>query len=204
MLLHDLNFNPFTFNKNDVDAHEHDNRGYKMADIRKMDKRISGLEEYATLTATEEQLSQIQVIDPTTNTIRSTKGLSGDGFYNNVQSDAGDADYRAKPGLGVLAPQGFLRGVGLTYNSGLSSNTTIKGNTVWPTYTEEVADFSQTVATGYENVNQFETAVHIASSLIIPEGDYFTTRRKTDENYVAQSNSSLIPAGTDEITSHGE
>jgi hypothetical protein len=104
----------------------------------------------------------------------------------------------------VLAPQGFLRGVGLTYNSGLSSNTTIKGNTVWPTYTEEVADFSQTVATGYENVNQFETAVHIASSLIIPEGDYFTTRRKTDENYVAQSNSSLIPAGTDEITSHGE
>lgn len=204
MLLHDLNFNPFTFNKNDVDTLMHDNRGYKMSDIRKMDNRITGLEEYATLTATEETLSQIQVIDPTTNTIRSTQGLSGDGFFNNAQSDVGDADYRARPNVGVLAPQGFLRGTGLTYNSGQSSNTTIKGNTVWPTYTEEVADFSQTVATGYENVNQFELAQHIASSLIIPEGDYFTTRRKTDENYVAQSNSSLIPADTNEISSHGE
>ena len=204
MLLHDLNFSPFTFNKNDIDTRMHDNRGYKMSDIRRMDDRITGLEEYATLTATEETLSQIQVIDPTTNTIRSTQGLSGDGFFNNVQSDVGDADYRARPVLGVLGPQGFLRGVGLTYNSGLSSNTTIKGNTVWPTYTEEVADFSQTVATGYENVNQFETVGHIASSLIIPEGDYFTTRRKTDENYIAQSNSSLIPADTNEISSHGE
>lgn len=203
MLLHDLRFNPFTFNKNDVDTFMHNNRGYKMSDIRRMDNRISGLEEYATLTASEEALAKLQVIDPTTNTIRSTQGLSGDGFFNSVQSDVGDADYRASGGQGLLSARKYTRAVGLTYDSDLSTSTVIKGNTIWPTYTEEVADFSQTVATGYENVNQFELSQHVASSLIIPEGDYFTIRRKTDENYISQSNSSLIPSDTNEISSQG-
>ena len=81
--------------------------------------------------------------------------------------------------------------------------TTEKGNTIWPAYTEVEASFSQSTATNYENVNQFELTQHVASSLIIPEGDYFTLRRKTEENYNSQSNSSLIPAGTEEITSQG-
>ena len=175
-----------------------------MSDIRRLDRRIDGLEEYTTLTASEEALAKIQVIDPTTNTIRSTQGLSGDGFYNTDQSDMGDADYRAAHGMGIISAQRFTRGIGLTYDSDLSLNTTvIKGNTIWPVYTEEVADFSQTIATNYENVNQFEIAQHVASSLIIPEGDYFTIRRLKDENYLSQSNSSLIPAGSEEISSQG-
>jgi hypothetical protein len=204
MLLHELTFNPFTLNKNDVTAFTYDNRGYKMSDIRRMDLRLNSLERFTALTLAEEELAKIQIIDPTTNTIRSTQGLSGDGFSNTSQSDISDPDYRGYSLNGFLSVQSFARAVGLTYDSDLSLNTTvIKGNTIWPAYTEEVADFSQTVATGYENVNQFETAQHVASSLIIPEGDYFTIRRKTDQNYVAQSNSSLIPADTNEISSQG-
>ena len=204
MILHELTFNPYTFNKNDVNTYTHDHRGYKMSDIRRLDRRIDGLEEYTTLTASEEALAKIQVIDPTTNTIRSTQGLSGDGFYNTDQSDMGDADYRAAHGMGIISAQRFTRGIGLTYDSDLSLNTTvIKGNTIWPVYTEEVADFSQTIATNYENVNQFEIAQHVASSLIIPEGDYFTVRRLKNQNYLSQSNSSLIPAESEEISSQG-
>jgi len=202
MILHDLFFNPFTYNKNDVDTFTYDNRGYKMSDIRRLEDRVEGLEEFATLTASEKELAKLQVIDPTTNTIRSTQGLSGEGFFNSNQSDIGDGDYRARRNNGILTAQKFIRAVGFAYDSDLSLNTTvIKGNTIWPTYTEEVADFSQQVATGYERVNQFEISQHIASSLIMPEGDYFTIRRKTDENYASQSNSSLIPAGTEEISS---
>jgi hypothetical protein len=204
MLLHEITFNPFTFNKNDVETFTYDNRGYKMSDIRRMDQRLKTIEDFTALTATEEELAKIQVIDPTTNTIRSTQGLSGDGFYNANQSDIGDADYRGSIDDGILSCQTYSRAVGLTYDSDLSLNTTvIKGNTIWPVYTEEVANFSQTVATGYENVNQFELAQHVASSLIIPEGDYFTVRRLQDESYTSKYNESLIIPGTNEITTDG-
>ena len=95
-----------------------------------------------------------------------------------------------------------MRGIGLTYDSDASLNTTvIKGNTIWPAYTEEVADFSQPVATQFENVNQFENTTHVASGLIVPEGDYFTIRRKKDQHYVSSSSATLVPVGTVEITS---
>ena len=205
MLLHELTFNPFTFNRNDVATYTYDNRGYKMADIRRMDDRLRNVEDFTALTSTEEELAKIQVIDPTTNTIRSTQGLSGDGFFNANQSEIGDADYRGFMGGGLLSSQKYFRAVSLTYDSDLSLNTTvIKGNTIWPVYTEEVADFSQTVATGYENVNQFELAQHVASSLIIPEGDYFTVRRLQDESYTSKYNESLIIPGTNEITTEAK
>ena len=52
----------------------------------------------------------------------------------------------------------------------------------------------------YENVNQFETPQHIASSKLIPEADYFTVRRKVDQSYASASNQSLIPSGSEEVT----
>lgn len=205
MILHGIGLNPYTLNKNDLLVSTQNNRGYKMNDIRKIDKRINQLERYTTLTATEEKLAEIQVIDPTTNTIRTTQGLSGDGFYNSFQSAIYDDDYRATRRTGQVRPKSFIRALGLTYDSDLSLNTTvIKGSTIWPKYTEEVmTEASQTVATTYENVNQFEIAQHVASGLLIPEGDYFTIRRLKDQNYVSQSNSSLVPANSTEISSQG-
>ena len=78
----------------------------------------------------------------------------------------------------------------------------VKGSTIWPKYTESVADFSQQKATSIENVNQFETPQHIASSELIPEGDYFTVRRKVDQSYSSTSNSSLIVKGTNEVVTN--
>lgn len=204
MLLHKLYMNPYVLNKNDMLVITENHRGYKMSDIRRLDRRVSHIENITSLTETEQALAELQVLDPTTGVIRSTQGLTGDGFYNTTLSDIGDPDYRSKISSGMLTAQTFNRAVSLTYDSDLSLNTTIrKGNTIWPTYTEVEASFSQTTATNYENVNQFELTQHVASSLIIPEGDYFTLRRKTEENYNSQSNSSLIPAGTEEITSQG-
>jgi len=202
MVLHNVLMHPYTLNQNDVSIKTINNRGYKMSDLRRMDERILGLEEFATLTATEASLASLQVIDPTTNAIRMTQGLSGDGFFGPEQADYGDNDYRGWAYGGLLTPQKMMRGIGLTYDSDASLNTTvIKGNTIWPAYTEEVADFSQPVATQFENVNQFENTTHVASGLIVPEGDYFTIRRKKDQHYVSSSSATLVPVGTVEITS---
>jgi hypothetical protein len=202
MMLHSILFQPFTLNKNDIDAHTFDHIGYKMEDIRALDHRINNLEEFTTLTATEAQLSQIQVLDPTTGAIRSTQGLSGDGFFNTNQSATSDPDYRSSFLEGAITAINFTKAVNFTYDSDLSLNTTvIKGDTIWPAYTEEVADFSQTVATGYENVNQFDVSQHIGSAALHPNADYFTIRRAVDKGY--QSTRIRPFADVNQISSQG-
>lgn len=195
MILHEIMMNAYTLNKNDVATKTLDNRGFKMSHIRNMERRLDNLENMVTLTASEAALAGLQVLDPNDATvIRETQGLSGDGFYNTAQSAVYDPDYRARlyNNVGILSPLQFERAIDLTYDSDASSSTVIKGSTVWPTFTEEVASFSQQNATRFENVNQFEIATHIASGLVIPEGDYWTVRRKVDESYTSEYNESRI------------
>ena len=206
LVLHHILMLPYTLNHRDTVVRSVDNRGFKMTDIRALEDRIDRLEDFTTLTATEASLATLQVLDPDDPTlIRETQGLSGDGFFSNSQSDQRDDDYRAKllADVGYLVPLDFSRAVGFVYDSNASSNCLGKGAVVWPSYTEEVANFSQTNATRFENVNQFEISVHIASSLIIPEGDYFTVRRKVNEGYISQSEASLIPSDADTVVSQG-
>lgn len=204
MIIHEIGFHPYTLNKNDISVNTPNNIGYKMSDIRALDERIRGVENFTTLTATEAQLSQIQVLDNATGTIRATQGLSGEGFYNTAQSYTADPDYRASiiDYEGKMTAMSFVKSVGVTYDSDLSLNTTvIKGGTIWPVYTEEEADFSQTTATGYENLSQFDVAQHIGSGLVVPKGDYFSIRRAVDKDYVSKSQTQIVTK--DQISSQG-
>ena len=95
----------------------------------------------------------------------------------------------------------FVRGLGLTYDSDLSANTVIKGNTVWPKYTEEVADYSQINATGYQDVNQFDIARSTGTGYMVPDTDFWSLRTIADKSYAAQSNESLLAKGNTEVNS---
>jgi len=208
LLLHKLTLNPYTMNKNDVQIQSPDYRGYKMEDIRRIDKRLGHLERMYTLTAAELNLAKLEVYDPdNANTIRQTEGLTGDNFQDKLQSDWFNDEYRAKVYQGMfvnaVTPKMYNRAIGVTYDSAASAGTcVIKGSTIWPTYTETVANFSQDNATTIENVNQFETPQHIAAAELIPEGDYFTKRRSVDQSYSSQSNESLIVPGTMEVVTN--
>jgi hypothetical protein len=202
LILHEVIFHPFTLNKNDVTIRTMDHRGYKMEDIRRLEKRIESVEEFTTLSATEQDLAEVQVVDPNTGLIRSTQGLSGDGFYSNVQTDIADPDYRGAllQQIGQMMCGVYYKGIGVAYDSDLSLNTTVrKGQTIWPTYTEEVADFSQLTATGFENVNQFAIAQHIGSATVTPQGDAFTVRTLRDKNF--QSDRDTPFAAVDTVSS---
>ena len=153
---------------------------------------------------TEQSLNQIQVYDPTTGTtLRQTQGLTGEGFTSLAQSDWQDEEYRARvvPQIQTLEPFSYRRSLGLTYDSDLSTNTVIKGGTVWPKYTEEVY-FSQTKATSVANVNQFEIAQSIATGVLTPQTDTWTERRLVDKSKTVTSNSALINDKTLKITSN--
>jgi hypothetical protein len=207
MNLYKVEMNPYVFNENDLFVERTDNRGFKMADLRQMESRLSNVERITTLNLLEADLNAMQVYDPNDATfIRQTEGITADNFETTIQSAWYDEDYRAAlaADAGILRPLFFEKAVGFTYDSDLSNDTcVIKGNNVWPKYTEVVSDFGQTSATGVVSVNQFEIPQSIGTASLTPEADYWTNKRLVDKSYVSQSNASLVPEGTTEISSQG-
>lgn len=207
MALYNISLNPFTFNEEDLNVTRYDNRGFKMEDLRNLENRLSNVERISTLTLLEAQLASLEVYDPDDATfIRQTEGITGDNFDDVLQADWSNDDYRAtlQNDAQQLLPLYFNKSIGLTYDSDLSLNTcVIKGNNIWPTYTEVVADFGQEEATGVVPVNQFDIPQSIGSAELTPDGDYWTNKRVVDKSYSSTSNSSLLPDGTTEISSQG-
>jgi hypothetical protein len=207
MYLYNISLNPFTFNEEDLNVTRYDNRGFKMEDLRNLENRLSNVERISTLTLLEAQLASLEVYDPDDATfIRQTEGITGDNFDDVLQADWSNDDYRAtlQNDAQQLLPLYFNKSIGLTYDSDLSLNTcVIKGNNIWPTYTEVVSDFGQEEATGVVPVNQFDIPQSIGSAELTPDGDYWTNKRVVDKSYSSQSNSSLLPEGTTEISSQG-
>ena len=207
MSLYDISLNPFTFNEDDLSVTRYDNRGFKMEDLRNLENRISNVERISTLSLLEAQLSSMEVYDPDDATfIRQTEGITGDNFDDVLQADWSNDDYRAtlQNEANQLLPLYFNKSIGVTYDSDLSLDTCIiKGDNIWPTYTEVVSDFGQVEATGTIAVNQFDIPQSIGSAELTPDGDYWTNKRIVDKSYSSQSNSSLLPDGTTEISSQG-
>jgi hypothetical protein len=205
MLLHKVTLGPYTLNAKDLRKTSYDNRGFKMADIRKMDRRLNNVEALTTLSQTEWSLSQLEVYDPDNPTsVRQTEGLSGDGFNNLRQTDYHNNDHRALvydlPG--IMAPLQYKRQVGVTFDLSSSDDVTLKGDQVWPVYTEVVADWSMDSATSYIAVNQFETGRTIGVGELTPQMDYWTVKKKVDESYISEAEESFIdPDGNPTILS---
>ena len=207
MRLYDISFNPFTFNEEDLSASRYDNRGFKMEDLRIIENRLNNVERLSALTLMEAELASLEVYDPTNATfIRQTEGITGDNFSDVRQTAWYDDDYRATihNDANELMPLFFNKSVSLSYDSDLSLDTcVIKGNNIWPKYTEVVSDFGQTEATGVISVNQFDLPQSVGTAELTPDGDYWTNKRIVDKSYASQSNSSLLPDGTTEISSQG-
>jgi len=195
MILHKVTLAPYTIDHKDLNTYTYDNRGFKMSDIRSMERRLTNIEAISTLSQTEWKLSQLTVYDPDNPTdVRQTEGLSGDGFNNLAQTSWDDDDNRSAvyTGYGILAPLQFKRQIGTTYDSDASSDVIRKGDTIWPVYTETVADWSMDSATSYIAVNQFETGRTIGVGELTPQADIWTERRKVDENYISEQEESFI------------
>lgn len=186
LVLHYIIFNPYTVNKNDIDIITPDNDGYTMADIRRLENRISNLEEVATLTLAEMNTNNITVVDENGN-IRTKLGLTADGFQDHSQSiSINNPNYRASLDRleGSLRPRQIRRQLPLYYDSDASSGVKRYNNTIWPVFTEQVM-LSQTVASGPMSVNQFTLSKFIGSATLYPDVDAWTERRTVTNGRVS-------------------
>lgn len=207
MLLHKVTLEPYTIDQKDLLVDTYSNLGYQMSDIQDLASRIDNLEEAVTLTLSELQTQQITIPDPNDATLpdRLKLGLTADTFSGNFQSEIFSEDYRAgiNPTTGVMGPIRYLRSLPMKYDSDASFGTILKGNTIWPKYTEEVM-IDQSVASKSINVNQFEMSKSIGAGYLEPNTDTWTVRKKVDNSYKAESNTSYLAKGSTSVSSQGD
>lgn len=177
MTLSYISIGPYMLNKKDTFLVRPDNSGYKMKDIRKLEKRISNLEEVTTLTMSELALKELRVADPDTGLERDKIGLSVDKFNRNTQSEISGIEFRSRidKEAGFIAPVNFQHQVKFNYNNAASSNTTQYGNMIWPNYTEVVdSSLSQLNVTNYTNANAFSLTKFLGTADLDPSSDNWT------------------------------
>lgn len=206
MALHYVSLYPYTLNSKEKIISTIDHRGLKMADLRRMEKRVSNLESLSALTNAEFALNSIEIADPNDATLpaRVKLGITGDTFNTNIQSAISDNDYRARidKNLGMVAPTVFARTLPMYYDSAYSTGIVRKGNTIWPDYDEAVM-IDQTVASKAINVNQFEMNKYIGSGVIEPPAINWNVRKLVDANYELGNKASIAEVGSNQISSRG-
>lgn len=207
MHLHYVLLNPYTLSARDTEVEKVNNLGYRMSDIEDLERRIVNLEEMTTLNAAEIQTLKTTIADPNDATLpdRIKLGLTADGFNGNLYAAALDNDYRAQilTDQKVMTPYVFKRQLPLKYDSDNSDNCVIKGNTIWPKYTEEVM-MSQEIASKGINVNSFEITRSVGAGYLDPNIDTWTIRKKVDASHQSHSTGSFVAAGTTAISSQGD
>lgn len=178
LLLCNVLINPYMKSKKDHELIRVDNSGYKMTQIRDLERRIANLEEITTLTLTELSVKDLSVKDAN-GLDRYKLGLTVDKFELNSQSNVTGFEQRAliDKANGTVGPVSVIRDMPLVYDSDLSYKTRRYGPLIWPEFSE-VSYITQTQVSDTILVNQFSLRKYIGSGSISPATDTWTRSAK--------------------------
>lgn len=203
LVLHNISLHPYTMNDKDLKKETPNNLGYKMVDIRKLERRIKNLETFTTLNAAEIRNLNVKVGDPSGSFDRSNLGMTADPFSSNAQSDVKSTDFRAAiGGYRYMTAMQVARDVLLRFDSAASTGIVLKGSTIWPEYDEEVM-ITQDIASAYTALSEFDLSRTVGTGVIYPSSDNWTLRKKvggTPESGLVGSTSTtetttIVPSG---------
>jgi len=169
--LYTIRLNPFTLNDSDVDITKIETRRYTMADIGRLEDRLSDLEEVTALSLLELDTSSFEVLD-STGTNRTKSGFFVDNFRNHTFADTTSVEYAASvdPDAGLMRPGFRAESARLIYDSDKSTNTILKGDNVYIKYSE-TTQIDQPLATGTENINPFSVIMNLGDMELSPSTD---------------------------------
>jgi len=181
-----------TLDKSDVELAFIENKRYTMRDIGRLEKRISNVEEWTTLSALENSTQSFEVLDAVGNN-RFKSGFFVDNFNDHFNADTDNPEYRASIDLkaGELRPafnEGNVRIVYKNTNSESASSSGVvrKGDSLLLSYTE-VSEIEQPLASNTINVNPYSVVTGVGDITLSPETDewrdvHTTTIRTTIRN----------------------
>jgi len=186
MPLYDVEINPYTFTPKDMTPKIVDNRRYTMRDIGKIDKRVSNLEYYTSLSLLEKETSDTQLFD--SNGERFKNGFIVDGFYGHNVGDVSNPDYAISmdKGTGTLRPHFHEDSVRVVYDASNSSGVVKNGPIVTLPFTE-VEDVYQPYASRTENLNPYFVVQYDGNLDISPSSDEWKDTETRPEVVIDQT-----------------
>jgi len=181
MVLYEVSLNPYVFDTADITIKPIDNRRYTMRDIGKLDKRISNLEYYTSLSLLEKNTSDL-FIDDGTGVNRFKNGFVVDNFKSHIIGDAALLEYKCAIDKenGILRPQFKSSNVAMNYSPSKSSNVTKTGDLLTLPYTV-VSYINQPSASKTENINPYDVINWTGVMTLSPNSDdWYDTEQLPD------------------------
>ncbi len=168
---------PYTKSVKEIIITQRDNRRYTMRDIGRLERRISNLEYYVTLSLLEKETAQMQIVDEKTGLDRFKNGFIVDQFTGHGIGDVKHEDYRVSVDAmnNVLRPAHYTNAVELVEDlvSGADrGNRTYQktGDLITLPYTETDYIFNNN-ATRSMDIHAISMGAFRGQVSLFPEGD---------------------------------
>lgn len=178
MVLYQVNVRAYTLNEKEVFLDFRENRRYTMRDIGKLEKRISNLEYYTSLSLLEKETQDLEILD--SNGFNKFKnGFIVDPFRGHGIGDVQNPDYRCSVDMsrGELRPLFYQDAVALEETNSTDEERSVSGyqrtgDLVTLPYTEK-AMVEQLIASSFINVNPYAVFNFLGSIDLTPEDDFW-------------------------------
>ncbi len=180
LVLHNLIIPPYTFKATNIAVESFRHQRYTMADIGRIDTRVSNLEYYTALSLLEKSANDKSIFDDD-GTARFKNGLVTDGFRNFTIGDARSDDfvchyererghlYPAFSAYGIPLELTSTTGVDISADSEFSRSGVHNEALTLPH--NEVDYISQPYATQFISVQPYEYVATLGSMILAPEVD---------------------------------
>jgi len=171
--LFNIVMNPFMIDDNDINSEQLTYKRFTMADIGKLEQRVSTLEETTALSLLELETSNFDIFDA--NGLSRTKsGFFVDNFADQQRTFTASLESKSAidPVLQSMRPQFSNRNTNLFYDSDATDNfnVRVRGDNIMLDY-DDVDYISNAFMTGIENVNPFSVVLKRGAIELSPTSD---------------------------------
>ena len=190
MVLYTIRLGAYTFGGEDIIPTMVDNKRYTMRDIGKIEKRVSKLEYYTSLSLLEKDTTDRQILATDGIAQRYKNGFVVDSFYGHSIGAVTHPDYRCSidKANGRLRPSFNQDNVRLTWNPTSTGTTNVRQSSSLITldYTQQ-ALISQPYASTSEFVNPYNVFTWTGDMTLSPESDEWKETQRRPEVVIDQS-----------------
>jgi len=172
MTLYTLSLPAYTFSPRDITTKYHDNRRYTMRDVGILEKRISNLEYYTSLSLLEQDAKNQEIVDDASGLNRFKNGILVDPFKGHSIGDVTKSDYNCSIDMQQkeLRPPYTSTSFPLSLNENSSTNYKRTGKLLSIDYSESTF-IDQPLASQAININPFNVVSYLAQVQIDPSSD---------------------------------